>query len=250
VNDIKAIGFDLFNTLITSDPAALKEALNRLIRSFAESGLELDLEVFKNPYREAAVRFITEARAEGRETHNRFWISDALVSLGHKIGPEDPRIAGAVEAYFSAFFDYCRPIPGTKELLDKLQGRFRLGLLSNFTHAPAAQGLVEYLGLAPYFDTILISGDIGYRKPNALVFELLVEKLELEKSAIIYIGDDPEADILGAKGAGIRPFWMTYLRDRNLPVMPSTVTGQNHMVADDIPRISDWTDLLNLLGIR
>jgi putative hydrolase of the HAD superfamily len=250
MDNVKAIGFDLFNTLITAEPAALREATSRLIRSFAESGLALDPEVFKKPYREAALRFITEARAEGRETHNRFWISAALASLGHEIKPEDPRIARAVEAYFSAFFDYCRLIPGTKEMLAELQGHFRLGLLSNFTHAPAAKGLVEYLGLAPYFDPILISGEIGYRKPHALVFELLVEKLGLEKSAVIYIGDDPEPDILGAQGAGIRPVWMTYLRDRNLPVMPSTVTGHEGLVGDEVPRISEWNDLFTLLKIR
>jgi putative hydrolase of the HAD superfamily len=250
MNDVKAIGFDLFNTLITADPAALREATRRLILSFAENDLVLDPEDFKKPYREAAMRFITEARAEGRETHNRFWISAALNSMGHEIGPEDPRIARAVESYFSAFFDYCHLIPGTKEMLAELQGYFRLGLLSNFTHAPAAKGLVEYLGLAPYFDTILISGEIGYRKPNLLVFELLVEKLGLEKSAIIYIGDDPETDILGAQGAGIRPVWTTYLHDHNLPVMPSTVTGREDMVGDEIPRISEWDDLLTLLQIR
>ena len=131
---IKAIGFDLFNTLITADPGALGEAMQRLTGSLEESGFKLEPDPFRKAYREAAIRFVTESKASGKETHNRFWISAALTSLGQNVAPDDAAISRAVEAYFSTFFDYCRLIPKTVEMLEQLQGSYRLGLLSNFTH--------------------------------------------------------------------------------------------------------------------
>jgi putative hydrolase of the HAD superfamily len=161
MNNIKAIGFDLFNTLITADPEALGEAMQRLTGSLEKSGFKIEMDLFRKAHREAAIRFVAESRSNGKETHNRFWISAALTSLGQKVSPDDPPISRGVEAYFSAFFDYCRLIPGTLEMLGQLQGHYRLGLLSNFTHAPAVEGLLLRLGLASFFETVLVSGEIG-----------------------------------------------------------------------------------------
>ncbi|MEE9613215.1 MAG: hypothetical protein V3W19_18300, partial [Desulfatiglandales bacterium] len=82
MDHIKAIGFDLFNTLITAEPQALDEAVKRTTRSLRQGGLALEHEAFIPAYRDAAMRFIKETRLDGRETHNRFWISAALETLG------------------------------------------------------------------------------------------------------------------------------------------------------------------------
>ena len=125
---IKAIGFDLFNTLIMAGPGAVGEALTRLTDNLRAGGLDLDPERFQTVYREAAVRFIKEAHREGKETHNRFWISAALTEMGHPLSPEDARVAAAVEAYFSAFYAFCRLIPGTDEMLAGLKRQIPPGL--------------------------------------------------------------------------------------------------------------------------
>ncbi len=247
MNNIKAIGFDLFNTLITADLAALNEAMHRLTESLGQSGFQLELDSFKKAYRESAIRFMNEARLEGKETHNRFWISSALVSLGHAVTPEDVSISKAVESYFSTFFDYCRVIPGTVEMLTRLKEIYRLGLLSNFTHAPAVTGLLDKLELAPFFDTVLVSGEIGYRKPHPLVFKMLVNNLGYENFQIVYVGDSLGPDVQGAIRAGLKPIWMTYVQDHNLPVMPSTVSSQDEVLTNQVPRVSDWDGLLSLL---
>ena len=244
---IQAIGFDLFNTLLTIEPSALEDAVERLTHSLNMSGIPVEMESFKKAHMEAALRFINGTRIEGRETHNRFWISAALMSQGHEIGPDDSRIAEAVDAYFSAFMGRCHLIPGTIEMLKALKGTYRLGLLSNFTHPPAMREIIDSLGLTPHFDVVLISGELGYRKPHPLVFRLLIEELGVKRSQILYIGDDPEPDIVGARRAGIRPVWFTYVRDKGIPSTP----GIAGMVAEDpkgdVMRISEWTDLLSLL---
>lgn len=248
MNHITAIGFDLFNTLIIAEPHILGEAMRRLINSLRQSGLALDNEQFKKSYKEAALGFIEKAQKDGRETHNRFWISAALQSQGYDIFPDDARIAKAVDTYFSAFFLHCHLIPGTKEMLSILRNIYRLGLLTNFTHGPAAREIIDTLGLNPFFDVVLISGELGFRKPHPLVFRQLIEHLGVEKDQILYVGDDPEPDILGAQKAGLQPVLTTYVRDQNIQSVPGIVFRGAEKVDCKAPKISTWKELLFLLG--
>jgi len=239
----KAIGFDLFNTLLTT----LEEAMERLLLSLTMNGFPLEKTSFKDAYRESALRFIHEARLEGKETHNRFWIGAALLTQGYEVEPEDSRIAEAVNAYFSAFIGRCRLIPGTMDMLETLKDAYRLGLLSNFTHPPAVREIIDSLGLTPHFDAVLISGELGYRKPHPLVFQQLMRELDVSKEQILYVGDDPEPDIAGARQAGIRPVWFTYVRDKKIPIAPSITSMASQEPEGDVVRISEWADLFSLL---
>jgi putative hydrolase of the HAD superfamily len=246
-NSFKAIGFDLFHTLITVEPDTLLKAHANLFQSLSESGFDIEADQFRQAHHEAAVTFVEESRKSGRETHNRFWISAALKSHKFSVNPEDSRVTKAVEAYFSAFYEGCYLIPGTTEMLGALKGTYRLGLLSNFTHGPAARTIIDHLRLTPFFETILISGELGYRKPHPFVFEQLTEKLDTEKRHILYVGDDPEPDIQGALDAGLQPVWSTYVQDHKLP-MPPLIFSRREVKPDrSIPRISTWQDLLSFL---
>jgi putative hydrolase of the HAD superfamily len=247
MDHIKAIGFDLFNTLIIAEAGALDEAMRRLMTGLAQNGVCPEIEPFQQAYREAALGFIRQAAKDGVETHNRFWISAALKGMGYAIEPDDPRISSAVESYFSAFFDYCHPIPGTLAMLETLRGSYRLGLLSNFTHAPAALKLIDLLGLAGFFEVVLISGEMGFRKPHPLVFDKLAGALGVDGGEMLYVGDDTEADIGGALSAGIQAVWFTYARDQKSPFPLGARSDPSEIPAPEIPSISSWGELLALL---
>lgn len=244
---VEAIGFDLFNTLITVHPAAMKDAHDRMILALADQGLHVERGSFLGAYVEAAKRFLLEAHKEGKETHNRFWIAAALAREGHPVAPSDPRIAVAVDAYFTAFYPHCRLIPGTRELLEELQGRFRLGLLTNFTDAPAGQRIIEETGLGPFFAAILISGRLGYRKPHPYVFARLVQELGMPPNRILFIGDDLEADFQGAKAAGLNAVLTTYVRDSEVPTVHNPLSEPPQQCPGDVPTISSWDDLRKVL---
>ena len=244
---IDAVGFDLFNTLITVEKEALSEAVDRLLGSLERSGLAVDRDRFITDHRDAAKRFLEKTREDGRETHNRFWIQAALEAQEIFVSPDDPAVAEAVEAYFSAFLDSVRIIPGTHRMLDQVGSRFRVGLLSNFTHAPAARAILDVTGLAPYFPVCAISGDIGFRKPHARAFKALVNGLGTDGERILYVGDDPEPDVTGARQNGLIPVWSTYVRDHGLAFAPGYVGTAMEPPAEGVPRISEWPDLIALL---
>jgi putative hydrolase of the HAD superfamily len=245
---ITAIGFDLFDTLITVRQLGIQDALGRLLRSLQASGLPVTDESFMPVYRTAVREFTDAARQEGRETHNRFWISTALHRLGHQVPPNDDRIALAVEAYFSGFLEHAALIPGTLDMLAALKGRYRLGLLSNFTHGPAARQIAARLGLAPFFDVLLVSGELGYRKPHHHVFSALVTQLAVPKEHIAFVGDDVQADVDGARQAGLQPIWATYTQTRKTPEPTGTLPPPIDTPAPAVPTVASWGELLRLLG--
>jgi len=247
MDSIKAIGFDLFNTLMTVHPQAMKEAHDGLFNALLEQGIEVEAGPFTQAYVEAAKHFLQEAHREGRETHNRFWIAAALESQGYEISPDDPRIANTVETYFSAFYPHCRLIPGTREILEELAGRYPLALLSNFTHPPAVERILELLGLPPFFQAVLISGALGYRKPHPYVFEQLLERLGLPASEVLFVGDDPDADVEGAIRAGLRPVLTTCVKSGNIPAAQTPLSPSHDNCPPEVPRISSWQDLRSLL---
>jgi HAD superfamily hydrolase (TIGR01549 family) len=247
MKQITAIGFDLFNTLITVNPDVLPMATSRLVRHLRGSGFTIEKEPFIEAYRAAAFSFLEESKQSGIETHNSIWISAALETQGQNASPDDPRIWEAVDDYFSAFYEKGKRIPGTRDLLNTLKKDYPLALLSNFTHGPAAREILDRLSLTPFFDALLISGDLGYRKPFPVVFDRLVEELGQPRDQILFIGDDPEADVAGSLQAGLQPAWMTYVRDHKLPFLPYTQSEKEGFPETEVPRITTWDDLLTLL---
>jgi putative hydrolase of the HAD superfamily len=248
MNHIRAIGFDLFNTLVMAKPDTLDRAFFRLQESLEHNGLDPDPKAFKKAYYEAAMMFIKRTREDGRETHNRFWISAALETLGYPVPPDDPRITATVEAYFSTFYDSCYCVPGTESMLEKLKDRYQLGLLSNFTHWPAALEIINRLELAPFFGVSLISGQLGYRKPHETVFSRLVDEFDAVNDEILFVGDDVDADVNGALAYGIQPVWFTYVLENKPPIPSHMAPGELiEPPHESVPRVSSWGEFLSLL---
>jgi putative hydrolase of the HAD superfamily len=263
---IAAIGFDLFDTLITLENLGFQDAMDRLVRELQGQGFPVVSETFLPIYRETASDFMSRAREEGKETHNRFWISTALQQLGYDVMPDDTRIAQVVDAYFTAFLDHAVLLPHTLATLQILKGHYRLGLLSNFTHAPVVYQLLKRFGLDDLLEIQIVSGAFGYRKPKPLVFDALAEQLGLPHAQIAFVGDNLQADIEGAKQAGLWPIHTTYAQsyktmrigstkvvtsgdDPDPPIwLRSASEEQGHRDAG-VTLIQSWDDLLKLFNL-
>lgn len=242
MRSIRAVAFDLFNTLVTVDTPSRYSSIDRLLDSLKAQGVAVHADDFMPVYRDVAREFVSEAERLGEETHNSLWVSTALRRLGIDMPPQDARVAEAVEAYFSAFVDNARPLPGTADMLAVLKPRYRLGLLSNLTHGPAARQILDHLNLSPYFDVLLVSGDLGYRKPHPQVFQRLIDALEVPPASILFVGDDPRTDVQGSLLAGMQPVQTVYAqRQRDAAALMTPLSDLS------VPIIASWQDLLTLL---
>jgi putative hydrolase of the HAD superfamily len=241
---VQGIGFDLFGTLVLQERFSFEQCIDALHHCLSTSGLPLEKGRFVQVYREINRGFMEQAATDGRETHNRLWVAGALQALGHAVDPEDACVVQAVEAYFEPFIRSCQLIPGTYEMLESLVGQYRLALVSNFTHPPALEQILASVGIAPFFEEILISGRLGFRKPHPAVFAELARRLGLNPADIMFVGDELPADIVGAQEAGMRTVWMTYRQRLERPSPLSGFLGISEQGGDIRPDyvIASWSE--------
>ena len=77
-----------------------------------------------------------------------------------------------------------------------------LGIISNWDER--LRPLLEQLGLAKYFEAIIISSEVGFTKPSPVIFEHTAKKMGLAPEFILHVGDSLESDVAGAKSAGFK----------------------------------------------
>jgi putative hydrolase of the HAD superfamily len=93
--------------------------------------------------------------------------------------------------------------PQVQETLDQLKLRYRLAVVSDAQSAYAIPELMA-VGIHEYFDPIIISGDYGYRKPDARLFQKALDGLQIDSCQAIFVGNDRYRDIFGAKQLGMK----------------------------------------------
>jgi FMN phosphatase YigB (HAD superfamily) len=75
------------------------------------------------------------------------------------------------------------------------------------------QALVDKAGIRHFFDLVLSSAAVGYRKPNPKIFSLVMEQMQIQPAEAAMIGDTLGADILGAQNSGILDIWISRRAD-------------------------------------
>ena len=105
------------------------------------------------------------------------------------------------------FPDECVPFPGAHEVLGGLRDSgLGLGLITNGA-AMWQRRKIDSLGIAGYFEVILISEAEGVRKPDPEIFRRAINALRVTAEEAAMVGDNPEADIQGAKSFGMKAIW-------------------------------------------
>ena len=104
--------------------------------------------------------------------------------------------------------------------LEELRRRgFRLGIISNWDER--LRPLLAELDLSPYFESIVISVEAGYVKPERQIFETAISSLAVPAQSILHVGDSPTEDLAGAQAAGLNALFL----DRNPPSRGSSIAS-------------------------
>ncbi len=98
-------------------------------------------------------------------------------------------------------------VAGAKELLSELRVHCRLGIVSNNSTAEQIEKL-RALDIAHYFDTVVISEDVGVAKPDPKIFSIALARVGVGAQDAVFIGDNWLNDIVGAKNAGMAAVWL------------------------------------------
>ena len=139
-----------------------------------------------------------------REVTNAVWVAEALCNLGYNVTADDCRVKAALNVFFKDYIDTLELRAGAKKLIKQAKTQCKVGLISNFTHAPVIYKSLRQLGISPFFNAVVVSEENGWRKPSSHIFEDALNKLQVKANEAVYIGDSPIEDIKGAKQAGLK----------------------------------------------
>jgi putative hydrolase of the HAD superfamily len=114
---------------------------------------------------------------------------------------------------------YAQPDERLSQLLARLGRSFRLGLVTNGA-SESQRGKLRAMQIEHYFEPVIVSAEVGHRKPEFAIFRLATRAWQIPPAEVLFVGDDPLADIGGARGAGMLP--LQVLRE---PIEPIELEG-------------------------
>ncbi len=215
---IKHFSFDLWFTLIRSNPLFKKERATYFHKNF--NSLGKPLEEIENVFRKMdlmcnAVNETTGKNVDSDEIYLMiiYELNNSLSVFGQ---------INIVEIYNDIeklVFQYMPEVYNaqTIESLDRirqLEGN-TLSILSNtaFIKGSTLRRVNEHIGLSGFFDFQIYSDEVGFSKPNQQIYSLMLNEVssvrkenQVTKNQIAHIGDNPVADIQGAINAGVQAF--------------------------------------------
>jgi len=224
---IEAVSLDFGNTLVPVSAAGLRRVVERTAQAMA---------AHLGPFEETEVLRIwgEERERQFREDIPRFREVDLSQRLARILArlrgmappPADTpwddaraaerstpdEIEWAIDAYSRAFVEGLPAAPAAGALIRRLAGRYRVVILSNWPLASTIDRYAEAAGWTPYLRAIVVSQRVGVVKPHPAMFEAARKALDgPPPGAILHVGDDWAADVVGARAVGWR---VAYLRAR------------------------------------
>ncbi len=167
-----------------------------------------DFEAFVTEMRDRAVNAWAEAGRNLEAPHLGRVLVETLRALGVPEDRLDDEAADAcLRAYNWGSIPGVRLYPDALEVIHHLRARgLRLGLVTNaFAPMWMREREMARLGLPPdLFGCRVCSADVGYLKPHPAIFQHALRSLGVRPEEAVFVGDNPEADIAGAQGVGMR----------------------------------------------
>ncbi len=208
---IRGAIFDLGSTLIRFDgdwPILLQNSLDLLIDQLQEDGLGFNPSDFRTAFERALEVYDLQRQSNQIERSTTSLLQETLNTFGHEEISLDI-LGRGLKRFYSVSETHWRPMPALHTVLDDLheEGRM-LGLVSNAGDVENVQRLIDKVGIRDYFDPIIISAEIGIRKPDPRPFKMVLDRWQVKPESVVMIGDRLDADILGAQDAGIHQIWL------------------------------------------
>jgi 2-haloacid dehalogenase len=200
VAGIRAVAFDCYGTLIDF-------ATPEFIRTMAEiaraQGIEVDPEALWDGFVEAAK--VVRGENTRRPAYRRY---DEAWALQFERAARELRFQGdgrLAAAHLKERLSAAEAYQEVPAVLDALRPRYRLVVLSNadddFLHGCLRRNRLE-------FEAVVSSEQALALKPDPAIFEHLAGALSLDLGQILYVGDNPMPDIVGARRAGVPVAWL------------------------------------------
>ena len=136
-------------------------------------------------------------------------------------------------------------MPHAEEVLSELHSRSLLAVATNAADSDEAEirAALERVGLAKHIDRIYCYRRLGHKKPSKEYFKAILADLGLEAGHVIMVGDDFDADVIGANNSGLRAIWYN-------PRTSEEREGDMHQTVHDLRQLPHASILKDLIDER
>ncbi|HUV04301.1 MAG TPA: HAD-IA family hydrolase [Armatimonadota bacterium] len=239
--DIRAIAFDFGNTLCPWDEEQYWQVTNATLDHICalSDGHSTDsaYKVFSRLRDEESSRNLCRLVESDLI---RILADTARELLGRPL--DGSELDKLVNAHVAAFVGVCKAPPGLISMLDRLSQRYRLALLSNYPLPTCIRLSVESLQIGKYFESTIVSGDVGVIKPGRRMFREVLSALKLAPESVLFVGDDWIADVVGACAAGMPCVHILDSAATRKVKMMEGVFGAYLRKALALPELSCWRE--------
>lgn len=136
------------------------------------------------------------------DNHGALWKDQVYQQLIREFDLGDFSVDELLTAYEQRFCQFARANPHVVEVINALNDKgLKLGLISN-GKSPFQERNFQALNIAEFFEIILVSEKIGLRKPDPAIFHMALAELNVLPEQALFVGDDPIADVEGARKLG------------------------------------------------
>lgn len=215
---VSAICFDLDNTLWEIEPV-----LTRAERILAD-WLEARYPRIAERFQEAGMLEVRAAllREQPHLGHDLSYLRrETIARCALAVGYERD-MAHEAFAFWHAARNQVEPFGEVVPALENLARRFRLASLTN------GNADLAVIGIAHHFEVTLSAGALGCAKPDPRAYAALADALTLKPAEILFVGDEPHADVVGPRAAGMQTVWV----NRGGDVWPGALPAADHCIAD------------------
>ena len=213
---VRAICFDLDNTLWDVWPVILR-AEQRMYDFLAQRYPRVVANVTIEMMRSAREQ---TAAAYPQMRHDfTFLRKQTLRDHAREFGYAEAMAEEAFDAFIQARNEvdlYADVLPA----LEQLRTRYRLFTASN------GNADLGRIGIAHFFERTIAARQVGALKPEPAIFRKVIEGTDLQAHEVVYVGDDPLLDVVGARGAGMQAIWI----DRQASEWPPEIEPAAHTV--------------------
>lgn len=212
------------------------EALTRYLMG---KGMELNLSTFPVEFRRRLGEYFSQREKDLLETTYTFVLIELLKDKGYSNLPDDI-IRKALDQLFGVTQTNWVLEEDALQTLKKLEkDGYRMGLISNAGDDQDVHQLVRRFEISQYFDFILTSAACSYRKPHPRIFELAIANWYFLPSETVMVGDNLDADIRGAKSAGLYAIWISRRAGSSSEDQPRVQPDATVSSLSEIPALLD-----------
>jgi putative hydrolase of the HAD superfamily len=202
---LKAIFFDAVGTLFYLNGTVG----DHYARVGSEVGVVLDPNRLDRAFYSAWNKMPQRAAIDGpRENDDKGWWRELVDLVLDQVAPSLNELDR--DNFFEIAYEHFAEAgvwefyPEVTDVLEKLQPRFQLAVVSNFDGR--LRFILEHLGISRYFVHVFVSSELGADKPDPEIYRRAVRLIDLKPNEILHVGDDPERDWEGATAAGLSIF--------------------------------------------